>query len=94
MGGRTPDHSNIIDFFTIATLGNADNFGDLTEEKGNAQSASDCIRGVRMGGSNGGSNNITMDYINIATRANAEDFGDLATGQGEGAGCSNAHGGL
>ena len=47
-----------------------------------------------MGGSSGGSNHNTMDYVNIATRANAEDFGDLATGQGEGAGCSNAHGGL
>jgi len=45
-----------------------------------------------MGGGNGNTNII--DYVNIATIANAEDFGDLATGQGEGAGCSNAHGGL
>ena len=92
MGGRTPDHSNIIDFFTIATLGNADDFGDLTEEKGNAQSASDCIRALRMGGGNGNTN--VIDYINIATQGDAVDYGDLSEQKGEGAGCSNAHGGL
>ena len=94
MGGITPSAVNTIQFVTIATLGNAQDFGDLTEEKGNSATASDCIRGVRMGGSSGGSNHNTMDYVAIATEGNAVDFGDLATGQGEGAGCSNAHGGL
>ena len=47
-----------------------------------------------MGGSSGGSNHIVIDYATIATLGDAVDFGELSTGQGEGAGCSNAHGGL
>ena len=45
-----------------------------------------------MGGGNGNTN--VIDYIKIATQGDAVDYGDLATAQGEGAGCSNAHGGL
>ena len=45
-----------------------------------------------MGGGNGNTN--VIDYVLIATQGDAVDFGDLITGQGEGAGCSNAHGGL
>ena len=98
MAERSPapsyTHKNTIQFVTIATLGNARDFGDLrtADAYGNSASASDCVRAVRMGGGNGNTN--VIDYVNIATIGNAEDFGDLATGQGEGAGCSNAHGGL
>ena len=98
MAERSPapsyTHKNTIQFVTIATLGNAQDFGDLTssEAYGNSASASDCVRAVRMGGGNGNAN--TIDYILIATQGDAVDFGDLITGQGEGAGCSNAHGGL
>ena len=92
MGGRTPSHLNTIDFVTIASIGNSINFGDLTEAKGMAQNASDCIRGLRMGGGNGDTN--VIDYIMIVTTGDAVDFGDLITAQGEGSGLSNAHGGL
>ena len=98
MAERSPapsyTHKNTIQFVTIATLGNAIDFGDLTtsDAYGNSASASDCVRAVRMGGGNGNTN--VIDYILIATQGDAVDFGDLITGQGEGAGCSNAHGGL
>ena len=88
----TPSAVNTIQFVTIATLGDAQDFGDLTEEKGNSSTASDCIRALRMGGGNGNTN--VIDYINIATQGDAIDFGDLYEEQGEGSGCSNAHGGL
>ena len=45
-----------------------------------------------MGGGNGNTN--VIDYINIATQGDAVDYGDLSEQKGEGAGCSNAHGGL
>ena len=47
-----------------------------------------------MGGSNGGSNNITMDYIEIATQGDAVDFGDMTVVREIGSACSNGHGGL
>ena len=86
--------TNIMDFVTMNTLGNAVDFGDGTQSQvSNAQSASSCVRGVRMGGTGPGVDGH-MDYINIATKAHAEDFGTLTTFRTEGAGCSNGHGGL
>ena len=39
-------------------------------------------------------NDTTMDYVNIATTGNAVFFGSLLGRHQEGAGYSNAHGGL
>ena len=83
---------NTIEYVTIATRGNAMEFGDLTEATYAAQSASDSIRGVRMGGVT--PLDTSCDYINIATQGNAVFFGNLLSTHKEGAGCSNAHGGL
>ena len=83
---------NTIEHVTIATKGNAMNFGDLTEVIYSAQHVSDSIRGVRMGGVT--PLDTSMDYVNIATTGNAVFFGSLLGKHQEGAGCSNAHGGL
>jgi len=83
---------NTIDYVTIATRGNARDFGDLTEVIYASQSVSDSIRGVRMGGVT--PLDTSMDYINISTEGNAVFFGDLLSRHQEGAGLSNAHGGL
>ena len=83
---------NTIEYVTIATRGNAMEFGDLTEAIYAAQHASDSIRGVRMGGVT--PLDTSMDYVNIATTGNAVFFGSLLGRHQEGAGCSNAHGGL
>ena len=45
---------NTMDFVTIATRGNAIDFGDQTKSTNHAHMASDSIRGVRMGGIGGG----------------------------------------
>ena len=96
MGGAgTPDGAprvDLIDFVTIATLGNATDFGDLTEISVFGQPASDSIRGVRMGGVT--PLDTSCDYINIATQGKAVFFGSLLSTHKEGAGMSNAHGGL
>ena len=83
---------NTIDYVTIATLGNALDFGDLTEVIYAAQHVSDSLRGVRMGGVT--PNDTTIDFITIPTTGNAHDFGELLSTHKEGAGLSNAHGGL
>lgn len=83
---------NIISYVTIASTGNATDFGDLTESKRlNEAALSSNTRGVRGGGDS--STNV-IDYVTIATTGNATDFGDLLALNEGPSGCSNAHGGL
>jgi hypothetical protein len=71
--------TNVIEFITISTLGNATDFGDLftgrySMNKGNAANS---IRGLFAGGFASPSYDNTIQYITIATLGNAQDFGDL-----------------
>ena len=95
-GGITPTPSparvNTIDFITIASLGDAIDFGDLAEASRGIGGVSDCKRAVFANGDPGFSGDI--DFVTIATTGNGIDFGDqFQTRRGMG-GCSNAHGGL
>ena len=88
---------NVIDFVTIASTGNATDFGDLTDQKRGANGLSSPTRGVFCGAitpvSPGFSNSI--DFVTIASTGNGTDFGDLtATPRAFGGTCSNGHGGL
>ena len=80
-GGRTPAVTNMneIDVFTIASLGNAVEFGKLSRSRRSyIGSCSNNVRGIIMGG--GAPNPIyfsDMEYITIATNGNGQDFGDL-----------------
>ena len=88
-------YHNIIDYITIAALGNATDFGDLTVGAYYAAGCSSSILGV-FGGLNtgGGSYTNTIDYVTISTIGNAADFGDLSAVRGVAAAVSNGHGGL
>jgi len=73
-GDPTPSsNTNIIEYFTIASTGNASDFGDLTNTQRSSQCLASSTRWVRCGGFT----NI-MDYVTIASTGNAVDFGDLA----------------
>ena len=90
--------SNVIDFVTISTLGNAQDFGDMTVAVDNFATASSSIRGLHAGGRTGtpaaeALQNV-IGFITIASTGNASDFGDLVTPTRHNAGCSDAHGGL
>ena len=90
--------SDIIQFVTIATKGNAQDFGDLTEAKLFVSATSNSVRGV-VGGGFGDSplNNATnkIEFITIATTGNASDFGDLTAAiYSNDSFVSDAHGGL
>lgn len=90
-GGRSPD-TNTIDYVTISTTGDAQNFGDLTlARRGNgaaSNGASD--RGVFAGGLYGSpSSTDRIDYITISTTTNASDFGNLTVSRQWAAGTSN-----
>ena len=74
--------SNVMQYLTIASTGNATDFGDLTVSRGSIAGFSGGDRGVFAGGyadvsPYSGFN--TIDYISIPTTGNATDFGDLST---------------
>jgi len=95
LGSGTAARNNIIEYITIATLGNAIDFGDLTVKRYDGGAAATEIRGVFYGGnSDSGSNVDTIDYVTIATLGNAADFGDAVAAGGRQDGLSDSHGGL
>ena len=66
-----------INYFTIASLGNASFFGDLTKPKFAHGSLSSPTRGIMLGGADPAIEN-TIEYITISTLGNAQDFGDIS----------------
>ena len=85
-----------IEYSTIATLGNALDFGTLTSsDSGGPAACASATRSVINRSTTSGTASNTMDYVNIMTAGNAFDFGDLTTdtlwGRG---GSSDSHGGL
>ena len=82
MGGY--GQSNVIDYITIASTGNASDFGNLTVARSGYCACSDGTKGV-FGGGNG---DPTIDYITIATTGNATDFGDLTANREAPSSCS------
>ena len=71
--------SAIIDYVTIASEGDAIDFGDPSFNSFAKTAFSSTTRGVWGGGWDGSSANVnTIEYIEIATLGNALDFGDLA----------------
>ena len=82
---------NVIDYITISTLGNAQDFGDLVIARSNATGVSDGSRGCFGGGYDYDASAVqnVIDYITISTLGNAQDFGDLTVGRLHLAGASN-----
>jgi hypothetical protein len=69
-----------IDYVTVATTGNATDFGDLTTFKDNVAGNSNGTRATFSGGSTNDGSNVSLnniDYVTVATPGNATDFGDL-----------------
>ena len=64
-----------IGYVTIATTGNATDFGNLTQARRAAASCSSSTRGIWFGGYTPTYVN-TIDFATIATTGNATDFGD------------------
>ena len=100
-GGRHPGNTliNVIEFITIASTGNAQDFGDLLQVRGGGRGAASSTRMVFGGGYQPSSpyNNFTngaIEYVEIATTGNGQGFGDLTVNREQAAGCSNGHGGL
>ena len=81
-------YTNRIEFITIATTGNAQDFGDYNATNTNMPSAaSNATRGLIWGGGADQANRTNViDFVTIASTGNATDFGDMTQAtQGGGA---------
>ena len=74
-------YQNIIDFVTTPTLGNAQDFGDLTRAKSWTAACSNATRMIIGGGDTAPGSGATgvseTEYLTIASGGNALIFGDL-----------------
>ncbi len=78
-GGRAPAISNVIDYVTISSAGNAADFGDLTVAREAAQSAGSFTRAIWQGGRLSPAQSDTVDYVVFSSTGNAADFGNLSS---------------
>ena len=83
-----------IDYFSIASAGNASDFGDLTDDRYFLAATGSSTRSVFIGGEDSGNKVNVMDYVTIASLGNATDFGDVAVRCTQGQGCGSTTRGL
>ena len=88
----TPAQETVIDYVTIATLGNAIDFGDIAADGTYSTASGSRTRAVFMGGNQPYRN--VMEYVQIMTTGNAVDFGDMDVTAMQRTAVSNGHGGL
>ena len=96
-GGRTGNPSSTvtssIESIEISTLGNSNNFGDMTATRRNHGNCSSSTRGLMIAGSYNGAPNNNIEYITIASEGTGTNFGDAtANDQGESAVASSTRG--
>ena len=85
---------NVIEFLTLTTFGNSQDFGDmLTSSTSSGSSATgNNVKGVvKTTSANDGN---VLEQVTIATTGNATDFGDLNTGRRVYGSVCDSHGGL
>ena len=94
-GGADPfTRVNTIDYVTMATLGNAQDFGDLSYSANGVMGCSSLTRGIFAGGKTGSGSVNTIEYVTIASTGNAQDFGDMRGTYAFSSALSDSHGGL
>ena len=87
-GGGSGPNTDVIQYVTISTLGDAVEFGNLSVTRFGGSGASSRTRGLFQGG--GTPTRLeTVDYITIASTGNAADYGDLTVARSQSAGISN-----
>jgi hypothetical protein len=94
-GNLAGTRSNVMAYITIASTGDATDFGDLTVSRIWLAGCSSPTRGVFGGGETAADTySNVIDYITIASTGNATDFGDLANRVDSPAACSSSTRGL
>ena len=73
-GGPSGSGNTAIQFVTIASTGNAQDFGDKIDTKSHGTAAGNSIRNLLYAGQ---SLTNTIEFVTIATTGNSIDFGDM-----------------
>ena len=87
----TGSYSTQIDFLTISTLGNSEDFGDVSTQRSGNPGLSSRTRAV-IGAGYGPSNQI--EFVTMASKGDATDFGDDVGTSNRAAGVSNGTRGI
>ena len=85
--------TNIIDYITISTLGDASDFGDRTHQSDTCACAASSTRGVIAGGYAGSETDV-IEFVTISSTGDALDFGDLENNRRNRDGCGDSVRGL
>ena len=100
-GGYQPNSPypvvSLIDYVTIASEGNATNFGDMSSVRYNNMTTGSQTRGILAGGQGDQpsfTRQKTIDSVEYATTGTAVHFGELSEAAGSGSANSDSHGGL
>ena len=96
-GGNGPSTFPAIDFATVATTGNALDFGDLNVAQDVPAGLANNIRGLIAGGytpSPVSGNSNVIQKVTIPTTGNATDYGDLSSARRNRDGCADSSRGL
>jgi hypothetical protein len=93
-GAYNDGATNVLNYITISTTGNAIDFGDaLTATTSTGQGCASSTRGIWSGGLTPTRNNV-IQYVTISSTGNALDFGDLTAITDKPAQCSNSTRGI
>ena len=77
LGGQPTNYSNAIEFVTIASQGNAQDFGDAAQGIGQRASCSSSTRGLMISGLYASQQQNNIDSLTMSSSGNAVDFGDI-----------------
>ena len=77
-----------MDYVTMASVGNATDFGDLSVSRNQFAGAQSNTRGIGAGGLTPSKVDV-IDYVTIANTGNASDFGNLSVARGRAQGVSS-----
>ena len=81
LSGRTGTspytYYDTIDYVTISSQGNVQDFGNLTANKAEGYAGANSTRGLYFSGYDDGTATNAIEFITIATTGNSQDFGDL-----------------
>ena len=91
-GGGTPtpgSRTNLVDYITIASTGNALDFGDLINALEQGGTVASSTRGIYAGGNDSPTFYNVISYVTIQSTGNSFDFGDLSKVVTNMAGVSN-----
>ena len=89
--GPSPGYakSDVVDYITMASSGDASDFGNLSAARSSFSAAGSTTRGIACGGKEPTKVN-TVDYFTIASTGNSTDFGNLTIAAQDRAAVSSA----